>query len=80
MVAITALTLNTATAIPDQTYKVADPAIVLAVPTYSWTNSLGQTKFTYTLISPTPSLVTLLGAGNQTSQIQIVTTDYAKTG
>ena len=64
MVAITALTLNAATSIPDQTYKVADPAIQLPVPTYAWVDSRGTTKFTYGLISPTPGFVTIVGAGD----------------
>ena len=80
MVAISTLTLRAATAIPDQIYKIADQAIMLEVPVYSQTPTIAETKFTYTVISPTPAFVTLLGTGDDNSKVQIVTYDYAETG
>lgn len=80
VVAITALTLDAGTAIADQVYKVADTAIVLDAPLYTPTPSYADTKFTYSLIAPTPSFVTQLGAGDETSDVQIVTADHADTG
>jgi hypothetical protein len=67
MIAISALTLDAATAIPNQVYKVADPTIVLAVPRYVQTPSNADTSYSYSLVSPTPAFVTLLGTGDQTS-------------
>ena len=62
MVAITSIDLVSATSIPDQIYKVADPAIVLLVPQYTQIPAIATVKYAYTLIAPTPSFVTLLGA------------------
>ena len=64
MVSISSVDLNAATYIPNQVYKVGDPAIVLAVPQYLQTPSIASTKFTYTLIPATPAFVTLLGLGD----------------
>lgn len=79
MLAITAVTLDALTSIPDQVYKVADPAIVLSVPRYLHTPSISDTKFIYSLVAPTPLFVSLLGTGDQTSQVQIVTGDHSMT-
>jgi hypothetical protein len=69
MVAISMLTLRAATTIPDQTYKVADPATVIDVPIYTQTPTNAQTKFTYKLITPTPAFVSLLGPGDDNSKV-----------
>lgn len=80
VVAISTLTLNAPTAIADQVYKVGETAIVLNVPLYTPTPSYADTKFTYSLIAPTPSFVTLVGTGDEASDVQIVTADHANTG
>lgn len=67
MIAISALNLDSATAILNQIYKVADPAIVLPVPQYVQTPSTADASYSYSLVSPTPSFVTLLGTGDQNS-------------
>lgn len=79
VVAISALTLTPGTSIADQVYKVGATAIVLDVPLYSLTPSYADCKFFYTLISPTPSFVTLPGAGDETSDVKIETTNFADT-
>jgi len=76
-VAISALTLIAGSSIADQVYKVGATAIVLDVPQYSLTPSYADSKFFYTLIAPTPSFVTLLGAGDETSDVKIETTNFA---
>jgi hypothetical protein len=65
-------------AIPDQIYKVNDPAIVLSVPKYSYTPANAQSLFVYTLVSPTPALVKLLGT-DQNGSIRIETSNFADT-
>ena len=75
--AISALTLIAGSSIADQVYKVGATAIVLDVPLYSLTPSYADSKFFYTLIAPTPSFVTLLGAGDETSDVKIETTNFA---
>jgi hypothetical protein len=79
MLAITAVVLSVPTSISDQVYKVSDPAIVLNVPQFLHTPSNADTKYVYSLIAPTPSFVTLLGTGDQTSQVQILTSDHSLT-
>ena len=79
MVVISSVNLDSSTSIPDQVYKVADPALLIVVPKYLQTPSIASTKYTYTLTNPTPSFVTLVGLGDQTSQLKIATTDYSMT-
>lgn len=67
MIATSALTVDAATSVPDQIYKVADPAIVLPVPQYVQNPSTADASYSYSLVSPTPSFVTLLGTGDQNS-------------
>jgi hypothetical protein len=78
--AVTSLSLDTSTSIPSQIYKVNNVATVLAVPRYTWTPSQATTKFFYTLVAPTPSFVSLIGSGDQSSSVSIFTSDYSKTG
>jgi predicted SpoU family rRNA methylase len=61
MIAIDDIILIDATKIPDQTYKVNDPAILLTVPGYSVVPAIAERKFEYSLVSPTPSFITLVG-------------------
>jgi hypothetical protein len=67
MVSITSIDLDTTTSIADQIYKVSDSEVYLNVPQYLVTPTRASTKYTYSLLSPTPEFVTLIGAGDQTS-------------
>jgi len=76
---ITAVDLDSSTAIADQIYRVGDDKIELDVPQYSHTPSNADRKYKYELVSPTPDFVTLTGAGDETSKVKIETTDHAMT-
>ena len=60
------LVIVTSSIIPDQIYRVGDPATTLNVPLYTHTPANAETNYVYTLIAPTPSFVTLIG-GSGTS-------------
>ena len=61
MIAIDDVTLIEGSAIPDQIYKVNDPAIALSVPQYSVIPDVAQSLLTYSLVEPTPAFITLNG-------------------
>ncbi len=61
MIAIDDLILIDATTIADQKYKVNDSAIVFLVPRFKTEPLIAENFFVYTLVSPTPSFITLVG-------------------
>ena len=61
IIAIDNLALIDSTAIADQVYKVNDPAIALPVPQYNPEPLIADRFFEYTIVSPTPSFITLDG-------------------
>ena len=61
MIAINDVVLINSSVIPDQTYKVNDPVISLQVPQYVVQPDVAESLFTYSLVEPTPSFITLDG-------------------
>ena len=59
IIAIDDVIIIEGTSIPDQIYKVNDPAIVLSVPRYSVEPDVAESLFTYSLVEPTPAFITL---------------------
>lgn len=80
MLEITSIDIDPLTAISDQVYKVSDPALSLPVPQFIPTPALATTAYTYSVITPTPAFVTIIGGTDESSQIQIVSSSEADTG
>ncbi len=61
MIAIDDVTLIEGTTIPDQIYKLNDPAIALTVPQYAVQPDVAESLSTYSLVELTPDFITLNG-------------------
>jgi len=70
----TIITLNAATAIPDQIYLIGDPAIKIPCPLYGKFPSYVDVSYLYTILTPHPFISVVIDA-TLGPLVQLISTD-----